>query len=394
MGLGKTAQALRALPGPGIVACPASLMAVWFAECQKWRSDINPEIVLGPSELRKPGPRELLILSVDGLPWPEEETDARILREGMTGVTLIVDEAQSGKNVEAQRSRLLDMLAKHCGRVWCLTGTPLLGTPEDLWGVLVLAQLVEVTFGSRATFEKLFGYANGKWPERPPHLEEIRRRLKPHMLRRRIEAVLPSLSKIQHEEIWVDAPEDLLDRLAEADAKWLEIGPRDLPPFELLAELRNELAKSRIPALLDYVKDCEREGDSPLVLFAEHVEPLLEIASSRPGWRAVTGETPISERNELVNAFQRGELRGLALSIGVGGTGFTLTESCHGIFASMSYTPGKNEQTIRRIVRIGQKAKKVRITRFVTDHPVERRLLKILDAKTRRIRAVIDGEMV
>lgn len=393
MGLGKTAQSLRALAGPGFVGCPASLIDVWVTECRRWRPDIEPCTIRQASDIFTPRRNELLIFSVDGLPSPESELDPRIIRENLSHCTLILDEAQKAKSVDAQRSVLLDLLARECGRVWALSGTPMIGTPEDLWGVLVVTQLVEETFGSRAGFERAFGFANGRWPEIPPQLGLIRKLLARVMLRRRIDKVLPSLAKVKRNQIWIETPDDLVDRLAEVDDKWNAIGPRELPPFDLLAELRKELAKSRIDPLLEYVRDCERAGETGLVLFGAHVDPLLEIADSRPGWRAITGNTPAEERFELVNRFQAGELRGLALSIGVGGTGFTLTRCNHAIFSSLSYTPGENDQTERRFLRIGQKSASVRITRFVTDHPVERRLLKILDAKTRRIRAVIDGQI-
>lgn len=379
-GLGKTAQVLRALSGPTIVVAPASLRLVWRDQTKRWRPDFR---VVLPKAGHLPIPRgkEIVVVSYDSLPKPAGKT--RLLPEALGHVLVVLDEAHKVKGDDTERTYRVRLLTSQTERVWALTGTPLVGTPTDLWGLLVSARLAEASFGDEEAFLDAFGGKKGAWgmkfPTTPRQPEVVKACLAKVMLRRLQEDVLPDLPKKRYAVVRVEPPEDLLDELQEANAAWESIGFRDLPPFELLSSLRHALAKSRIPALLELVE--QHEDVAPLVVFAAHVEPLLAL-EKRQGWGVMTGRTPQRQRQTLVDAFQAGDLKGLACSIGVGGTGFTMTKAAHIIFASRDYTPGVNDQAEDRVRRIGQLASRVLITDLVTDHPVEERLHEILANKS------------
>lgn len=386
-GLGKTAQVLRSLAGPAIVVAPASLRLVWRDETKRWRSDYRV-ILPRAGELPVPRGKEIVVVSYDSLPRPAGKT--RLVAQSLGHVLVVLDEAHKVKGDETERTHRVRLLTSQVERVWALTGTPLVGTPTDLWGLLVSARLDKASFGDEETFLDAFGGRRGTWgmkfPTTPRRPDFIKACLAKVMLRRLQEDVLSDLPKTRYEIVRVAPPEDLLDELQEANAAWESIGLRDLPPFELLSSLRHALARSRIPALLELVE--QREAAGPLLVFAAHVEPLLAL-EKRQGWGVMTGRTPARQRQALVDAFQAGKLHGLACSIGVGGTGFTMTRAAHMIFASRDYTPGVNKQAEDRMRRIGQNAKRVLITDLVTDHPVEERLHEILANKRELIRNTV-----
>lgn len=399
MGLGKTVQVFRALPKntPSVIVAPASLRLVWRDECLDWRPDLSP-IVCRSGEFIVPAPREVSIVSYESLPTPQKGArnwlvpDARLNR-----ATLVFDEGQYLKNYRAQRTQKAKLLAAQCSRVWILTGTPMLGTPFDLWGVLCAAGLEKQVFGpgnAWNTFMRLFGGHRNRWggtdfDKDPPGAEEIRQRLGRVALRRLKKDVLPELPSKSYQTIAVDPPDDLRAKLDFVGANWTN--QDDLPPFELLSEVRSELARARIPNLIETVERYESEK-VPLVVFSAHRDP-IQALSGREGWGLITGDTAPELRRNLVDLFQTGLLSGLALTIQAGGVGLTLTRAAHVLFVDLAYTPAENSQAEDRLVRIGQKAEGVLVMRMVADHPVDRRILEILDQKQRLIAATTGGAL-
>jgi SNF2 family DNA or RNA helicase len=69
----------------------------------------------------------------------------------------------------------------------------------------------------------------------------------------------------------------------------------------------------------------------------------------------LTGDTPQGDRGRLVTAFQRGDLRVFAGTIGAGGVGITLTASSTVVFLDRAWSPAVNRQAEDRLHRIGQK---------------------------------------
>ncbi len=400
MGLGKTIQVLRALPKntPTVIVCPASLRLNWRDECLEWRPELHP-VVCKPGELQIPAPDEVSIVSYESLPTPPPHArnwlvaDARLSR-----ATLVADEAHYCKNHRAQRTQKMRLLAAQCARAWPLTGTPMLGKPFDVWGVLSTFGLEREVFGGSgspwSTFNRLFGAKRNRWggtdfPEEAPGAEEIRRRLSRVALRRLRKDVLPDLPGKTYQVLAQDIPPELALELDAISDQWSD---RDqLPPFELLATVRSKLADARIPSLLEQVERYESER-IPLVVFSAHRSP-VEALGGRAGWGVITGDTAHDVRRTLVDLFQTGLLSGIAITIQAGGLGITLTRASHCLFVDLAYTPAENAQAEDRLVRIGQRAEGVLISRMVADHPVDRRVLEILDSKQRLISATTGGSL-
>lgn len=430
MGLGKSVQSLMGIPtgGAALVICRAGLKYNWLDEVNKWRSDLTPVVLNGRGSFRWPNAGEVVIINNDILP-DEFNTPKRnkgepmqaywdrlkVYRQGLkdrhpqaANVNLIVDEAHDYKNREAARSRKVKEFVKLARKLTGLTGSPLTNRPEDLFGVLDVLGLAKEVFGSWERFQTLFNshtemvrgrgrYINKiVWGKPQPIVPELLRRV---MLRRLRAEVLPDLPAKTYTNLLVGDVDPSLQKAL--DALWEEWGTAvqvegELPPFEKFSEIRERLARSRVPAMLEYVENAE-EQDVPLVVFSAHLAP-LDALLGRPGWAVITGVTSPEKRQEIVRAFQAGQLKGVGVSIKAGGVGINLTHAWKGLFVDLDWTPAANWQAEDRLARIGQKSNKVEIVRMVSDHPldihIQNMLVDKIDTIIKAIDSTVKGEKI
>jgi len=398
MGLGKTVQTIMALPEAesccALAIVPASVKYNWKKEIEKWRPDLNVSVISGEKCFRLPAFGEVVIANYEMLPdylephkigakskswevmvsWPSPE-----MMRHAKNITLIIDEAQKVKNYKTKRSKRVKGLSMSVKNVWALTGTPLENRPEDLYGILESLQMQMKVFGG---WSKFVGYMNGfknrwggyEWGNPSPIVPELLRRV---MLRRKREDVLPELPNKTYSYIKVDLPKSLKKHMDDLWSKYSgSIKENNLPPFEEFSGIRAQLASSRIDYITELVEDHE-EDDIPLVVFSAHLEPLDKLAE-RDGWKKITGATRPEERQKIVDEFQAGKLKGVAVSIKAGGVGITLTRAWKAIFIDLDWVPGANQQAEDRICRIGQESNKIEIVRMVSDHPLDIHVLELI----------------
>jgi len=426
MGLGKTVQSLMGIPtshGSALVVCRAGLKYNWQDEVHKWRPDLKPVVLNGGGSFRWPSDGEVVIVNPEIIPdefnTPKKNKGERmeaywdrlkVYRDGLkqrhtqaANINLIVDEAHDYKNRQAARSRKVKEFVKLAHKLTGLTGSPLSNRPEDLFGVLDVLGLAKEVFGTWERFQVLFnaytesvhtrrgGISKIVWGKPQPIVPELLRRV---MLRRLRAEVLPDLPPKTYTNLLVGVADPQLQKAL--DALWeewgtaLEVG--ELPPFEKFSEIRERLARSRIPAMLEYVENAEEQG-VPLVVFSVHLAP-LDALLGRPGWAVITGDTKPEKRQEIVRAFQAGQLKGLGVSIKAGGVGINLTHAWKGLFIDLDWQPVANWQAEDRLARIGQKSNKVEIVRMVSNHPLDLHVQNLLVDKIDTIIKSIDLAVV
>lgn len=412
MGLGKTIQTIMALPKQDCAALaivPAGVKYNWKKEIEKWRPDLNVAIINGERNFRLPAFGEVVIANYETLPaylephkigasskswevmvsWPSVE-----MARHAKNIILIVDEAQKVKNYKTKRSKRVKGLSMSVKKVWALTGTPLENRPEDLFGILESLQMQMKVFGG---WSKFVGYMNGmknrwggyEWGRPSPIVPELLRRV---MLRRKREDVLPDLPSKTFSYVKVDLPKHLKKHMDDLWVKYSgSIKERNLPPFEEFSGIRAELAASRVDALIEIVEEHE-EDEIPLVVFSAHLEPLNKL-SERDGWKKITGDVSAKERQDIVEEFQSGKLKGVAVSIKAGGVGITLTKAWKAIFVDLDWVPGANQQAEDRICRIGQESNKIEIVRMVSDHSLDVHVLELIAWKMSIIEQSVDASV-
>jgi len=397
---GKTVQTLAAVPdnAPVLVIGPAVAKGVWLREAKRWRPDLLPVVLSGRESFRWPRPGELLVTNYDILPTLDA---IKALDFAPPGIVLVFDEAhrlKGSKSQRTERSRLIAQRARDAwGRVWLLTGTPIENKPPELWNVLKVADIEREAFESWKKFVELFGgykdkYNGMHWSEHPDPSVPVR--LQRVMLRHRRVDVLPDLPPTMFQNLEVSITEKMrveLDKLVFRLSDFcdvtdpyaiLEATRHEKVAFETVGNIRSLLALAKTPSMLEYIEEFE-EAREPVIIMSAHLAPLKALRG-RDGWNILDGSTKSSDRTDMEERFQRGELLGLACSIRAAGVALTLTRSAQVVFVDESWTPSENEQATDRVRRIGQ-TRGVVVTRLFADHNIDRHVLKVLGRKERLI---------
>jgi hypothetical protein len=414
-----TMQAIMSLPTNGkvMVVCPAAIKHNWKAEFARWRPEYRVSVLEGKKAFRAPEAGEVVIINYDVLPAYlvaakgedgayAHETPAAMV-EALSDVRLILDEAHAVKNYKAARSKKVGTLVRLVKTAWLLTGTPLLTRPSDLWGMLSAGGLAGEVFGNFARYMKLFGASKGRYGiEWGSPSAEVPERLRRVMLRRLRAEVLPDLPAKTYKDISVPVTGKLAELLDAAYEAWCDSeaayededyarrgrrAPSSLPSFHEFSRIRAELASAKIEAMLEMVAEHE-EQEVPLLVFSAHRAPIDALAS-REGWAVITGDTSSADRARIVAEFQAGQLKGVGLTIQAGGVGLTLTHASNVLFVDLDWTPALNAQAEDRVVRIGQTATSVLITRLVCEHPMDKHVAALIAAKMRLIEGAVEHEI-
>ena len=293
-GLGKTCQALVSLDGAAIVVCPPSVRRQWCREVGRWAPNHRVRLVEKRESWSPPKGLEVVVVAYTTI-----RGGVRTRGPFDPGTTLILDEAQSVKNPQAQQTqgaRALSALVREVdGRVWLLTATPAYASPRECWEVLRAADL-----------HRALHPVGTRWEEMDP--DEQARRLAKVMLRRRSSEVL-DLPPLRWQRINVELPTavstqlDDAARMAVARARLTDDGdtPTDSAVEAAAASMSAAEVQEAVEQLLDKSGDLpittvrrlcalakltrveelaaeHEESNTPLVVLADHRAPLEAIA--------------------------------------------------------------------------------------------------------------------
>jgi non-specific serine/threonine protein kinase len=424
MGLGKTVQVIGLLlhrksghtasekgrPGSSLLVVPASLLANWRAELERFAPTLS-FLIVHPSE-NAAGKRQIGEKDARGV-------DLLITTYGMLSRTdwlrkrdwdlVILDEAQAIKNSGTRQTRAVKEL-NAAARV-AMTGTPIENRLSDLWSLFDF--LNPGLLGGAKTFAALV-----KQMEANASYQPLRTLVGPYILRRlktdkRVIADLPekvemsafcSLSREQA-ALYEQAVSDLAEKLADTEgiqrrglvlAQLMKlkqicnhpaqlVGTGDYMPaqsgkFQRLAELCDELGERQEKVL---VFTQFREITGPLAQFLQGVFGQSGLV--------LHGGTAVAQRRQLVDRFQRDDGPPFfVLSLKAGGTGLNLTAACHVIHFDRWWNPAVENQATDRAFRIGQQ-RNVLVHKFVCRGTVEEKIDMMLQEKASLAGDVIDG---
>jgi superfamily II DNA or RNA helicase len=424
MGLGKTIQVLSLLlvlkrersqssptnnpGGPSLLIVPASLIANWKAEIQRFAPSLGV-FYAHPAETpsdelaraakapaRALAGRDLVITSYSmgvRLAWLKE----------LNWSLVILDEAQAIKNPGARQSRTVREL--RCRHRIALSGTPIENRLSDLWSLFdFLCSGLLGGAGDFAAFLK-----NRSRDEN--QFASLRRLVRPYILRRlktdkRIITDLPEKIEVtafcplsrRQAALYQQAVVDLAERLESPEvegiqrrgiilafltrfkqicnhpSQWLGDGayePAESGKFDRLRELCEEIA-SRQEKVLVFTQ--YREITDPLARYLEEVFGQSGLI--------LHGGTPVGKRKELVDSFQREEGPPFfVLSLKAGGTGLNLTAASHVIHFDRWWNPAVENQATDRAFRIGQK-RNVMVHKFTCRGTLEERIHEVIASKS------------
>jgi SWI/SNF-related matrix-associated actin-dependent regulator 1 of chromatin subfamily A len=380
MGLGKTVQACQAMSQHEVtlVVCPKVMIGTWTDEINRWRPELSWRTGTPVGAWFK---GDVHVVNYEQLHK----------LEGDPYDAIIADEAHYLKNPQADRTRRFKAIAKNADCIYGLTGTPLLNSPADLWGVLDALGIAKEAWGSEANYNKAFGRSSDRhgktiWGKPSPAIAAGLSRV---ALRRTKAEVLPQLPSKRFRTIECDAviPEPRGGGAPEGIESLTLEQLHAIEGDEHISTLRKLLAQYKLPQCVEVVKQYEQAGE-PVVVMSAHVDPVKQLGL-RNGWETICGDTPTEERSDAVARFQAGELRGLACTIQAAGVGITLTRSAHMVMLERAWNPSANWQAEDRICRIGQ-TRGCLYTFLVADHPLDRAVHRVLERKRVTIEESVD----
>jgi SNF2 family DNA or RNA helicase len=410
-GLGKTAQALLAAEPPVLIVAPAMLAGTWANEVALWRPEWTKDdwtwvsyssLCERVTSVAESGHKTSKAL--DRAKWQLRETDWH---------TIVYDEAHYLKSRKAKWTKAA--LGLRSERVVMLTGTPIPNWSYELYVLLrILHGVKDPDYRSYWRFiETWFSWWNPPWGDgRQREISGLKggvtwedfavgTGLDKLMLRRLRDDVLKDLPPLTEQTILVEM--GAVQRKAYNDLKkdyyaWIEEAGVEVAAFSD-GGLYVKLAKATtgIPVLLeqstlqtgsaklDALKELlqEREG-SPVVVFCHFRATAaccvdLGMCEGRKVG-LIMGGIPQEERDEIVRAFQSGELDMLVGTLATLSEGVTLTKADTCIMVEHAWRPSQNEQAMRRLHRIGQK-RPVTVIHLVTEKSLDQRILALLAAK-------------
>jgi non-specific serine/threonine protein kinase len=425
MGLGKTIQLLSLLlvlqreaaqqPAahkPSLLVAPASLLANWASEAERFAPDLRV-LIAHPSSLPADEMRTLdsrRLASADFV----ITTYGTLLRQPVlceqAWRIVAVDEAQAIKNPGAKQTKQVKKLQADA-RI-ALTGTPVENRLSDLWSIFDFTH--PGLLGSEKTFA---GF--GKRLAEAGHFGPLKKLVQPYILRRMKtdKSVIADLPDKTELTAWCGlstAQAALYQRAVKELAKQLEtvegIERRGLVlaylmrfkqicnhPSQWLGDGAWSAADSgKFARLRELTEVIAAKQEKVLIFtqFRETIEPLAAYLGGIFGRDGLSlhGGTPVKQRRERVKRFQEDEHTPFfILSLKAGGAGLNLTAAAHVIHFDRWWNPAVENQATDRAFRIGQK-NNVLVHKFVCRGTIEERIDAMIRDKQQLVRDVLEPE--
>jgi hypothetical protein len=400
--------------GPSLLVVPASLIANWKSELERFAPSLKYGIAHPSEEKEK-------VSDPEKGPDTFFECDLVITTYGMltrqawlgerTWNLVILDEAQAIKNASTRQARAAKEL-RSAGRI-ILTGTPVENRLSDLWSLFDF--LNPGLLGSAKAFAN---FVKKMEEPQPPSYQPLRTLVQPYILRRlktdkHVIADLPDKTEVkafcgltrQQAALYEQAVRDLREKLDDVDgiqrrglvlAQLMRLKQICNHPAQMLGHGDYEAKhSSKFQRLAELCEELAQRQDKALVFtqFREIAEPLskfLEGVFGRAGL-VLHGGIAVAKRRTLVENFQRESGPPFfVLSLKAGGTGLNLTAASQVIHFDRWWNPAVEDQATDRAFRIGQKHN-VLVHKFVCRGTVEERIDALIAEKTALTRDVVEG---
>ncbi|MGC5627701.1 SNF2-related protein [Georgenia sp. Z1344] len=395
--------------GPVLVVCPTSVIGTWVHEAERFAPGL--EVVA----LRATGARREEELAEVVTRADVVVTSYAIVRLDIDELApvpwsaLVLDEAQFVKNPRTATHRAVSRL--RAPRRLAMTGTPVENSVADLWSILALVTpgLLPKADVFTATFRRPIEAGTD-----PEPLEELRRRIRPFVLRRTKELVERDLPPKQEQVVYVElsaAHRRSYDRHLQRERQRIlglldDIGRNRVSVLSSLTTLRlaaldPALAdregtagerSTKIDTLLDHLGAVLAEGHRVLV-FSQFTSFLAAVRTrlEEAGISHLYLDGSTRDREGVVQAFRDGEAPVFLISLKAGGFGLTLTEADYVYLLDPWWNPAAENQAVDRTHRIGQD-RRVNVYRLVSAGTIEEKVLALQDRKRDLVSRVVgDG---
>lgn len=442
MGVGKSLQALGwtlvSQELPALVLCPANLRINWLREAKKF-TNLRCLIISSKSSLKAfqrqgldvstqpENGYDLVIANYDLLSvsmekgYLNESSVDDIMKMGFK--TLICDEAHYLKEKTSQRSKAVLDLSSRMKNVLCLTGTPILNRPKEIWH---LTRVVDPSifpkfhdFGVRycGAFKNRFGWVY----DGASRLDELDKKLRSTiMIRRTKDQVLKELPpktrvlmpfalesaqdrlykketseavqklrslkaerdqwRLETETLTKEELDELMSRSAEKKSRSAKLAGFMMEEIE---KIRQACVRAKYDQCLSFIENLHGQ-EKKILIFAVHHETIDRLMAdlSQKGIKVdrIDGRVDGAYRDGIKQRFQEGDLEVLVCGIRAAGEGLTLTASKSVVFMEIDYTPGRMVQAEDRTHRVGQ-SQAVTIYYLLLMGSIEEKIAALVDSK-------------
>jgi len=420
MGLGKTLQALavivaRAQKGGSLVLAPTSVCFNWQQEITRFAPTLNVKIFgrdgdIGERQkvLDNLQPFDVVICSY-GLLQRESEKLAAVEWQ-----TIVADEAQALKNPLAKRTQAA--LALSGKFKMATTGTPIENNLTELWSLFRFIN--PGLLGSQKQFHKRFAQliesnkASDDAAKRRASFA-LRQVISPFILRRlksQVLTELPARTEINlpielseqeitfYEALRRQAIENLMhEDVAEGQqhikmlAEIMKLRRACCHPSLVMAE--STIESSKLKAFDNLMIELKQNNHKCLVFsqFVGHLHLLRErLIANGISFQYLDGSTPVSQRQQAVNAFQAGEGDVFLISLKAGGSGLNLTAADYVVHMDPWWNPAVEDQASDRAHRMGQ-TRPVTIYRFIAKNTIEDKIVALHQHKRDLANSLLEG---
>ena len=348
-----------------------------------------------------------LITNIESL--RDEEITAEIVKLCKSSdIGLVaIDEIHKAKNPTSQQGKGVLKIQADC--MIAMTGTPLMNNPLDLYIIMKWLGYEKHAFYAYKKHYCEFGGFGGYEIIGYKNLEEIEETLKTIMLRRLKKDVLdlpekthineyvdmtPKQAKV-YKEVKMEIKSNI-DQIKMANNPLAElIRMRQATGYTgILSSTIQESAK--LDRMEELVEEAIENGKK-VVIFSNWTQITDAIYDrlfpKQYGVTRITGETPDSNRQSIVDAFQNTDMcRVIIGTIGAMGTGLTLTAGTVEIFMDEPWNRALKEQAEDRCHRVGT-TENITIYTLMCKDTIDERVHELVMQKGELADALIDGKV-
>lgn len=422
MGVGKTIQALLIAHSdqqeflPILVICKSSLKVQWMKEAFRWCGWIF-QILESEDDFILPNVQGYII-SYDTLTFSTYTTKAgKLVEKGIKNPekwiskisprTIVLDECQSIKNVEAKRTRAVQIVSKHSEHLLALSGTPILNNAAEYFPILNLLQ--PERFPNKAAYiarwcDSYFNHKSGTQKVGGIcDVEGFKNFTKDFIIRRTRAEVLPDLPSIDRRFRFEELGAKVEEAYKEAFKEFQDFyyyGSKGQTSFQkdgnilaYLSKMRHLTGIAKIPGVVEFAQEFIETTDRKLVIFTHHIDVakevvhrLNELNSANPE-KIIYAPSPVDPN--LVAKFWEPQSRILVCNTSSMGEGHNLQVCSDCIIMEREWNPPKEEQAEGRFPRPGQTSDKITATYFTAIGTVDEFFAEIVEQK----RSIFDSTM-
>lgn len=407
MGLGKTLQVLAFLDLQNnqeqtLIVTPSSLTFNWQAEIEKFFPNRFKTLIINGTKaereekIKKSGDADIIITSYHMLGIDLEQYNDRHFG------FFIIDEAQHIKNKKAKRSKSVKKIQARTKIA--VSGTPLENNISELWSIFDF--IMPEFLGSAKNFSHDFEepLKHFDLEKRKNILSRLHNMTSPFIIRRtkavvsqelppKIEQTiiteltdkqkslyLQTLSRIKNHFFTIIEEKGFNQSRIDFLSALTKLRQIALHPALVYPELENlepETISSKMAALKELLDEAFDSGHRVLI-FSQFVSMLQlikkELEKDKISYLYIDGKT--TNRVELADSFNQGEMPVFLISLKAGGVGLNLMGADTVILFDPWWNPAVENQAVDRAHRIGQE-KTVNVYRLMTKGTIEEKIYNL-----------------